>query len=47
MPGVNNSAETSINGSGGRAKEVQIDGSSLTIPESGGVVTSHENGWLL
>ena len=38
MPGVNNSAETSINGSGGRAKEVEIDGASLTIPESGGVV---------
>src|ERR1051325_8405305 len=29
MPGVNNSAETSINGSGGRAKEVEIDGASL------------------
>ena len=38
MPGVNNSAETSVNGSGGRAKEVEIDGASLTIPESGGVV---------
>ena len=38
MPGVNIGAETSINGSGGRAKEVMIDGGSLTIPESGGVV---------
>src|SRR5579871_1488002 len=38
MPGVNNGAETSINGSGGRAKEVEIDGASLTIPESGGTV---------
>ncbi len=38
MPGVNASAEVSINGSGGRAKEVMIDGGSLTIPESGGVV---------
>ena len=33
---MNNGAETSINGSGGRAKEVEIDGASLTIPESGG-----------
>jgi len=38
MPGVNAYRETSINGSGGRAKEVLIDGGSLTIPESGGVV---------
>src|SRR5215471_2221628 len=38
MPGVNNGAETSINGSGGRAKEIEIDGASLTIPESGGTV---------
>jgi hypothetical protein len=38
MPGVNNSSETSINGSGGRAREVEIDGASLTIPESGGTV---------
>jgi hypothetical protein len=28
----------SVNGSGGRAKEVLIDGASLSIPESGGVV---------
>ncbi|HYM11661.1 MAG TPA: hypothetical protein VEU62_13070, partial [Bryobacterales bacterium] len=38
MPGVNGWGETSINGSNGRAKEVEIDGASLTIPESGGVV---------
>lgn len=38
MPGVNTSGETSINGSIGRAKEVLIDGASITIPESGGVV---------
>lgn len=38
MPGVNVGAETSISGSGGRGKEVMIDGASLTIPESGGVV---------
>ena len=38
MPGVNSYRETSINGSGGRGKEVMIDGGSLTIPESGGVV---------
>ncbi|HWB96180.1 MAG TPA: hypothetical protein VG672_05745, partial [Bryobacteraceae bacterium] len=38
MPGVNSWGETSINGSIGRAKEVEIDGASLTIPESGGVV---------
>src|SRR5439155_5971113 len=37
MPGVNGNGETSINGSNGRAKEVEIDGASLTIPESGGV----------
>jgi hypothetical protein len=39
MPGVNaGSGETSITGSGGRAKEVLLDGASQTIPESGGVV---------
>ncbi|MCB1021907.1 MAG: TonB-dependent receptor [Acidobacteria bacterium] len=39
MPGVNAGAgNQSINGSGGRAKEVLIDGASFTIPESGGVV---------
>ncbi|MDX1980952.1 MAG: carboxypeptidase regulatory-like domain-containing protein, partial [Bryobacteraceae bacterium] len=38
QPGVNVGAEVSISGSGGRAKEVMIDGGSLTIPESGGVV---------
>jgi len=39
MPGVNAArGETSISGSGGRGKEVMIDGGSLTIPESGGVV---------
>lgn len=38
MPGVNSGAELSINGSGGRAREVEIDGASLTIPESGGTV---------
>jgi hypothetical protein len=38
MPGVNAGAEQSIAGSGGRAKEVLIDGGSLTIPESGGTV---------
>lgn len=38
QPGVNQGAETSISGSGGRGKEVMIDGGSLTIPESGGVV---------
>jgi hypothetical protein len=39
MPGVNAAAgEQSISGSGGRGKEVMIDGASLTIPESGGVV---------
>ena len=39
MPGVNAGAgEQSIAGSGGRGKEVLIDGASLTIPESGGVV---------
>ncbi|MCC6859102.1 MAG: TonB-dependent receptor [Bryobacterales bacterium] len=37
MPGVNAGAETSISGSGGRAKEILIDGASLTNPESGGV----------
>lgn len=39
MPGVNNGGgQQSISGSGGRGKEVLIDGGSLTIPESGGVV---------
>ncbi|MDX2180343.1 MAG: carboxypeptidase regulatory-like domain-containing protein [Bryobacteraceae bacterium] len=38
MPGVNSGAELSISGSGGRAQEVQIDGASLIIPESGGTV---------
>lgn len=38
MPGVNIGAEVSISGSGGRAQEVQIDGASLIIPESGGTV---------
>ncbi len=38
MPGVNSAGELSINGSGGRAREVMIDGASLTIPESGGTV---------
>src|SRR5260370_27353405 len=38
MPGVNAPSEMSINGSGGRAREVEIDGASLTIPESGGTV---------
>jgi len=38
MPGVNSYGELSINGSNGRAKEVLIDGASLTIPESGGTV---------
>ncbi|MEZ5399013.1 MAG: carboxypeptidase regulatory-like domain-containing protein [Bryobacteraceae bacterium] len=38
QPGVNVAGETSISGSGGRGKEVMIDGGSLTIPESGGVV---------
>jgi hypothetical protein len=37
MPGVNGNGEVSINGSNGRAKEIEIDGASLTIPESGGV----------
>lgn len=37
MPGVNSGAEVSIAGSGGRAKEIMIDGASLTNPESGGV----------
>lgn len=38
MPGVNTVGEVSINGSIGRAKEIMVDGGSLTIPESGGVV---------
>lgn len=40
MPGVNTGAglsENSISGSDGRAKEVMIDGGSLTSPESGGM----------
>lgn len=38
MPGVSSgTAETSISGSGGRAKEILLDGGSATIPESGGV----------
>lgn len=39
MPGVNAGfGEQSISGSGGRAQEVQIDGASAIIPESGGTV---------
>ncbi len=38
MPGVNDAAERSVNGSGGRGQEVMIDGASLIIPESGGTV---------
>jgi hypothetical protein len=38
MPGVNTVGEVSVNGSVGRAKEIMVDGGSLTIPESGGVV---------
>ena len=39
MPGVSSGTpELSISGSGGRASEVMIDGASLVIPESGGVV---------
>ena len=38
MAGVNNSAETSIAGSTGRAREQLIDGTSNVIPESGGTV---------
>lgn len=37
MPGVNSWGETSVNGSIGRAKEIQIDGASIINPESGGV----------
>jgi len=37
MPGVNSYGETSINGSIGRAKEIQIAGGSSINPESGGV----------
>jgi hypothetical protein len=37
MPGVNSNSETSINGSNGRSKEVEIDGASMTSPESGGL----------
>ena len=41
MAGVNTAAgQVSVNGSGGRGKEILIDGGSLTIPESGGVVFS-------
>ncbi len=38
MPGVQSIGEMSVNGSNGRAREVMIDGASLTIPESGGTV---------
>src|SRR3979411_2985287 len=38
MAGVNNSAELSIAGSTGRAREQLIDGTSNVIPESGGTV---------
>jgi len=38
MPGVQSVGEMSVNGSNGRAREVLIDGGSLTIPESGGTV---------
>jgi hypothetical protein len=38
MPGVNTVGEVSVNGSIGRAKEIMVDGASLTLPESGGVV---------
>jgi hypothetical protein len=44
MPGVNTGAglsEVSIAGSGGRAKEVTIDGGSIVSPESGGMSTSN------
>ncbi|MCE5307728.1 MAG: carboxypeptidase regulatory-like domain-containing protein [Acidobacteriales bacterium] len=37
MPGVNTWSETSINGSNGRAKEMQVDGGSVISPESGGI----------
>jgi hypothetical protein len=37
MPGVNGWGETSVNGSIGRAKDIQIDGGSVINPESGGV----------
>lgn len=39
MPGVNtiNGSTISVNGSGGRAKEILVEGGSLTIPESGGI----------
>ena len=43
MPGVNTTgavAEASINGSISRAKEVEIDGASLTSPESGGIINA-------
>ena len=43
MPGVNSGAETSISGSIGRAKEVLVDGASITIPESGGVVFNFQS----
>jgi hypothetical protein len=36
MPGVNSSGEMSVNGSNGRARDILIDGASITIPESGG-----------
>ncbi len=39
MPGVNTARGdlVSVNGSGGRAKEILVEGGSLTIPESGGI----------
>lgn len=39
MPGVNTIRGdlVSVNGSGGRAKEILVEGGSLTIPESGGI----------
>ena len=41
MPGVNTAnGQVSVNGSGGRGKEIIIEGGSLTIPESGGIVFS-------
>lgn len=36
MPGVNSGPEMSVNGSNGRARDILIDGASITIPESGG-----------
>ena len=37
MPGVNTNSLTSVNGSNGRAMEIEIDGASLVNPESGGL----------